>query len=74
MSRAITEEWLETFDLSLRGGEDLSKSPFWRLAVTHLPYGVNRGHPGVVDAIRHIQACIAKAEASPSRSSTKPQD
>lgn len=56
----ITKEWLECFYDSKAKGEDLSKSIFWRLAITILPEGVDGENEEVNKAVAEIEESINK--------------
>lgn len=57
---SVTNEWLEVFEQDKDKPEELRKSIFWRLALTHLPEGVNASDPRVIQAIETIKKANEK--------------
>jgi hypothetical protein len=59
----ITREWIEVFDGCVMRGEVLRDSAFWRLALYHLPEGVDPNHPEVIDALVMIRESVESKPA-----------
>lgn len=61
---SLTQEWLDCFDESVRNGECLADSVFWRLALHTLPEGVNVDDVRVKQALRAISKSVAEKDGA----------